>query len=127
MADVKSEYRTRWFVTSDEAVQKAKLNNRAPICFDEISTMRAGSLDYKKNSMENVSEIYSKGFNVTYPEDSFWPDLPSGKWFDAGAHGWFVFLKPLPVGNHKISYNVGVTGTGPNDSTAEISYLMHVK
>ena len=76
---------------------------------DEISSMRAGSLDYKKNSMENVSEIYSKGFNVTYPEDSFWPDLTPGKSFNAGAHGWFVFLKPLPVGDHKLAYNVGVT------------------
>jgi hypothetical protein len=94
---------------------------------DEISSMRAGSLDYRINSMENVTEGYSTGFNVTYPEDSYWPDLTPGKWFHAGAHGWFVFLKPLSVGDHKLSYNVGVTGTGPNDSSAEITYTLKVK
>ena len=94
---------------------------------DVISSMRAGSLDYKINSIDNVTEIYSKGFNVTFPEDSFWPDLPAGKWFHAGAHGWFVFLKPLSVGDHKLYYNVGVTGTGPNDSSAEITYVLKVK
>ncbi len=104
-----------------------KVDDRPVAKLDEVSSMRAGSLDYKKNSMENVSEIYSKGFNVTYPENSFWPDLPLGKSFNAGAHGWFVFLKPLPVGDHKLSYNVGVTGTGPNDSTAEITYDLKVK
>jgi len=51
----------------------------------------------------------------------------SEKSFGAGAHGCFVFLKPLPVGDHKHSYNVGVTGTGPNDSTAEITYKLKVK
>jgi hypothetical protein len=48
-----------------------KIDDHPVAKLDEISSMRAGSLDYKINSIENVSEIYSKGFNVTYPEDSF--------------------------------------------------------
>ena len=36
-------------------------------------------------------------------------------------------LKPLPPGDHKLYYNVGVTGTGPNDHSAEITYDLKVK
>lgn len=93
---------------------------------DEVSAMRAGTLDYKINSMNNVTEIYSKGFNITIPEDVNYPDQNPGTW-RSGAHGWFVFLKPLPTGDHKLYYNIGVTGTGPNDHSAEITYDLKVK
>lgn len=93
---------------------------------DVVSSMRAGSLDYKINSMDNVTEVYSKGFNITIPEDTHIPDQNPGTW-RSGAHGWFVFLKPLPPGDHTLYYNVGVTGTGPNDHSAEITYDLKVK
>ena len=32
---------------------------------DVVSSMRGGSLHYKINSMDNITELYSKGFNVT--------------------------------------------------------------
>ena len=93
---------------------------------DVVSSMRSGSLDYKINSMDNVTEIYSKGFNITIPEDTHFADQNIGTW-RSGAHGWFVFLKPLPKGDHTINYNVGVAGTGPNDHSSEISYDLKVK
>jgi len=93
---------------------------------DVISSMKSGSLDYKINSMDNVTELFSKGFNITIPEDTYEPDQNTGTW-RSGAHGWFVFLKPLPTGNHTLYYNVGVTGTGPNDHSAEITYDLNVK
>jgi hypothetical protein len=93
---------------------------------DVVSSLRSGTLDYKINSMDNVTELYSKGFNVTIPEDTHFADQNIGTW-RSGAHGWFVFLKPLPPGDHIINYNVGVTGTGPNDHSSEISYDLKVK
>ena len=93
---------------------------------DVVSSIRAGTLDYKINSMDNVTELYSKGFNITIPEDTHFPDQNIGAW-RSGAHGWFVFLKPLPPGDHTVSYNVGVTGTGPNDHSSEIAYDLKVK
>ena len=93
---------------------------------DVVSSIRAGTLDYKINSMDNVTELYSKGFNITIPEDTHFPDQNIGGW-RSGAHGWFVFLKPLPPGDHTVSYNVGVTGTGPNDHSSEIAYDLKVK
>ena len=41
----------------------------------------------------------------------------------SGAHGWFAFLKSLHSGEHTVYYDVGITGTGPNDHIAEIAYL----
>ena len=79
-------------VTSLVKVERAKL--------DVVSSMRGGSLDYKINSMDNVTEVYSKGFNITIPEDTNMADQNTGTW-RSGAHGWFVFLKPLPPGDHK--------------------------
>ncbi|HEX9317760.1 MAG TPA: hypothetical protein VF884_02375 [Nitrososphaeraceae archaeon] len=32
-----------------------------------VPSMRQGSLDYKINSMSNVTEIYSAPFNITNP------------------------------------------------------------
>jgi hypothetical protein len=88
--------------------------------------MRGGALDYKINSMDNVTELYSKGFNITIPEDTHMADQNAGTW-PSGAHGWFTFLKPLPPGDHKLTYNIGVTGTGPNDHSSEITYDLKVK
>jgi hypothetical protein len=105
---------------------EVKVDGKQIAKLDEVSTMRGGFLDYKINSMDNVSEVRSKEFNITIPEDTHLPDQNFGT-FRAAAHGWFVFLKPLSVGNHTIYYNVGVTGTGPNDHSAEITYNMNVK
>lgn len=93
---------------------------------DVVSSMRSGKLDYKINSMNNVSEVYSKGFNITIPENTHIPDQNTGTW-RSGAHGWLTFLKPLPPGNHTIDYNVGVTGLGENDHSSEITYSLNVE
>jgi hypothetical protein len=103
-----------------------KLDGRQIAKLDEVSSMRGGTLDYKINSMDNVTEVRTKAFNITIPEDTQFPDQSFGT-FRAAAHGWFVFLKPLPPGNHSIYYNVGVTGLGPNDHSSEITYDLKVQ
>lgn len=92
---------------------------------DEDSKVIGGELDYKINSIDNVTEVYSKGFDMTIPSRSHLPDQVPGTWH-AGAHGWLVFLKPLPPGDHTVYYNAGV-GTGPNKQSSEFTYLLHVK
>src|SRR5215472_13305202 len=69
-----------------------------------------GSLDYEKNSVSNVTEIYTKGFNLTDAPNNHQADYKAGTW-RAGSQGWWVFLKPLPSGEHTISYNIRVTPT----------------
>ncbi len=98
---------------------------------DVTMSVISGSLDYKITTLQNVSEIYTKGFNITIPTDSNIPDLVPGEW-RAGSHGWWVFLEPLPPGEHTVSYNVRVfptgalTSPGVNPTTSDITYLLNV-
>ena len=99
---------------------------------DVRMSLISGKLDYKINSLTNVTEFYSKGFNIILPPDTHQADVNPGTW-RAGSHGWWVFLKPLPAGEHKIFYNVRVTPTGAltspgtNPVFADITYLFKVK
>lgn len=89
------------------------------------------SLDYKVNSMRNVTEISTGGFNLTIPPDSHLPELVPGDW-RAGSHGWWVFLEDLTPGEHKIFYNVRVFPTGStsspgvNPTSTDITYNLKV-
>ena len=98
---------------------------------DVRMSLISGSLDYKITTLQNVSEIYTKGFNITIPPDTFLADLAPGEW-RAGSHGWWVFLEPLPPGKHTVSYNVRVfptgslTSPGVNPTTTDFTYLLKV-
>jgi hypothetical protein len=98
---------------------------------DVTMSLISGSLDYKIITLQNVSEIYTKGFNITIPADNSFPNLIPGDW-RAGSHGWWVFLEPLPHGKHTVSYNVRVfptgalTSPGVNPTSSDITYLMNV-
>jgi hypothetical protein len=92
----------------------------------------SGKLDYKINSpLTNITEYYSKGFNIVIPADTHAAGNLAGTW-RAGSQGWWVFLKPLPPGDHTIFYNIRVTPTGPltspgtNPHFADITYKLQV-
>jgi hypothetical protein len=99
---------------------------------DVRMSLVSGSLDYKIFTLDNVSEIVTSNFKLVVPPNTQMPNLPAGTW-DAGSHGWWVFLKPLPPGDHTIFYNIRVTPTGAltspgtNPHFADITYLMKVK
>jgi len=102
----------------------------AEVKVDNVPLAKLSAVDYSSNLLNNVTEILTKEFNVTIPSDSHLIFDKPGT-FPAAAHGWFVFLKPLPVGNHTIYYenNVGPTtlsGAG-NINTAQITYTMNIK
>ncbi|MGC2384935.1 MAG: hypothetical protein WA631_17695 [Nitrososphaeraceae archaeon] len=102
-------------------------NLNVKLALDPLS----GALNYNKNSMNNVTEFYSKGFTATIPPDSHQASQKPGTW-RAGSQGWWVFLKPLPPGQHTIIYNIRVTPTGPLTSPgtsphfADITYKLNV-
>jgi hypothetical protein len=91
----------------------------------------SGSLDYKINSLTNVTELFTKGFNLTIPPNTHKVYQVPGTW-RAGSQGWWVFLKPLPPGKHTVFYSVHFTPTGPvttpSTSThfADITYNLQV-
>jgi hypothetical protein len=108
-------------VTSD-----VKVDGKSIAKLDEISSMSNNKLNYKINAIDNFSEIYAKPFNITIPENTFLPDQVTGTW-PSGAHGWFTFLKPLPPGDHKLSYTLSVHGLGADNVASENTYTLHVK
>jgi hypothetical protein len=105
-------------VTSEVTVDGKKIAK-----LDEITTKDGG---YKINTMENFTEIYAKPFNITIPETTYMPDQAFGTW-PSGAQGWFTFLKPLPPGDHKVTYSLSVQGLGADNVASENTYTFHVK
>jgi hypothetical protein len=111
---------------------EVKIDGQPLAKLDVRLSLMEGTLDYKINSLSNVSEIYVKAFNLTAPADTHKAFTLPGT-YHAGAHGWFIFLKPLPAGDHTVFYNVRVTPTGALTSPgttanfADITYLFHVK
>ena len=85
-------------------------------------------------ALSNVTEIYTKGFNITIPAYSHKPDYPNNPGTHAaGSQGYWVFLKPLKPGEHTVEYKTGVNPTGAistscnNCLNADISYIFNVK
>ena len=108
-------------VTSD-----VKVDGKSVAKLDEITSMSNNISNTKINTMDNFTEIYAKPFNITIPENTFLPDQVPGTW-PSGAHGWFTFLKPLPPGDHKVSYSLSVQGLGADNVASENTYTFHVK
>jgi hypothetical protein len=85
--------------------------------------------DYKTINLVNATELYTKPFNITTPENSqLQVDYPGT--YPGAVHGWFIFLKPLPVGEHTVRYvnDVRETTLGAgNTNNADITYSLKVK
>lgn len=97
---------------------------------DNIPVAMLDVLDYETNVLKNVTEVYTKEFNVTIPLNSHFITEQYGT-FPGAAHGWFVFLKPLQPGNHTVYYQNSVeptslSGAG-NSNAAQFTYFFDVK
>jgi len=86
--------------------------------------------DYKTINLINATELFTKAFNITTPENSFLTvDYPGT--YPGAVHGWFIFLKPLPPGEHTVRYVNDVRPTtlsgAANTNNADITYTFKVK
>jgi hypothetical protein len=96
---------------------------------DNKSIAQVKAEDYKTIDLINATELYTKGFNITIPEDSNLAVDNPGTHLGA-THGWYIFLKPLPVGEHTVRYvnDVRETTLGAgNTNNADITYSLKVK
>jgi hypothetical protein len=100
------------------------------VWIDNKPVAQAIAEDYKTISLtNNATELYTKGFNITSPENSNLAVDNPGTHLGA-AHGWFVFLKPLPLGEHTVRYTNDVRETAlgaGNTNNADITYSFTVK
>ena len=85
--------------------------------------------DLKTTNLINATELSTKGFNITTPENSnLAVDFPVTHL--GAAHGWYTFLEPLPVGEHTIRYVNYVRQTtlgAGNTINADITYSLYDK
>ena len=78
-----------------QSKQEHKLSREMLVCwllctnFVAYHSLISGSLDYKTNTLQNISEIYTKGFNLTIPCNTSMSNLVPRYW-RAGIHGWWV-------------------------------------
>jgi hypothetical protein len=96
---------------------------------DNKSIAQVKADDYKTINVVNATELYTKAFNITTPEDS-WLTVDYPGTYPGAVHGWFIFLKPLPVGEHTFHYvnDVRPTTLGAgNTNNADITYSLNVK
>lgn len=84
--------------------------------------------DLVSSKLNNVVELVTPFFSFTYPPGTHLFTPKTGT-FLAAAHGWFVFLKPLPVGDHTVSYSINVVtpGTTAGGSLTTAQYTYHFK
>ena len=97
---------------------------------DNKPISRVEAEDYKTINLVNATELSTKAFNITTPENSqLQVDYPGT--YPGAAHGWFIFLKPLPVGEHTVRYVNDVRettlGGAGNTNNADITYSLKVK
>jgi hypothetical protein len=104
--------------TSDEA-QSSKLADMIKCATegDKYLTFEAVVDGVPLNGLEQ-NYATSDIFNITVPENNF-VDLKPGQW-KAGSGGYFIFLEPLPVGNHTVSISARVTN--PIDPSYNFNY-----
>lgn len=109
-------------------ISQVKLDGVPVANLNEESSMTGTSVQTDITSMENVVEVYSKGFNATIPENTWRDSQNTGQLFRNGAHGWFVFMQPLQPGNHTLYYSTSVDPTKkPPTASVEITYDVKVK
>jgi len=96
---------------------------------DNKSIAQVKAEDLKTSNLINATELSTKGFNVTFPENSNL-DVDNPGSHPSAAHGWFILLKPLPVGEHTVRYvnDVRETTLGAgNTNNADITYSFTVR
>jgi hypothetical protein len=124
-------FETASFKQLSECARDSDLGKvKGQVKVDGIPVATLDAIDYKTNIMNNVTEVYTKEFNATTPLNSHFTAESYGT-FPGAAHGWFVFLKPLQPGTHKVYYQNSVepttlSGAG-NSNTGQFTYVFDVK
>jgi hypothetical protein len=109
----------------DQDLVKIKTN----VWVDNKPVAHVEAEDYKTINLINATELFTKAFNITTPANSFLQvDYPGT--YPGAAHGWYIFLKPLPPGDHTVRYVNDVRPTtlsgAANTNNADITYSLKV-
>lgn len=101
-------------ITNDEEMKQCAKEG------DDFGTIQV-SLDGKDLNYDmNANRIKPAFFNITFIKDNFF-QAPLGT-FRSVVDGYYLFLKPLPPGDHELKYKVSVL----NPTKTEFNYFQEV-
>jgi len=107
----------------------SQLIKEALVC-DNYSNKRSAEVDGVKVNGLNDPVTYrtnsSHTFNINIVDDNIY-NIKGGKG-RAYADGWFLFVKPLPAGDHKIHVAGSIDAPDPNcNNSADVTWIIKVK
>jgi len=84
--------------------------------------------DTKLNFSEDPKfRALSGFFNITLPEHNIWEEKEKPGTYTGVAEGYFLFLKPLAVGNHTLYFEAATNPPNPNVYAQAVTYHLNVK
>jgi len=116
----------------EKLLQCARDSNKGTIVgslfVDGVPIAQLNVVNDQTTGISNITDIRTKEFNITIPTNSHYQSDNYGT-FGAAVEGWYVFLKPLPPGEHTIFLKNFVQGEGPSGfaNAAELTYLLRVR
>ncbi|MFZ0405725.1 MAG: hypothetical protein WAL79_07860 [Nitrososphaeraceae archaeon] len=66
-------------------------------------------------------------FNITLPEHNLWEEKEVPGIYKGITEGYFLFLNPLPPGNHTLYYEAATNPPNPNVYAQAVTYHLNVK
>ncbi len=95
-------------------------NNNAAI----LVRLDGDTLNFNQDSKYR---ILTKPFNIVLPEHNLWEEKEKPGTYLGVAEGYYLFLKPLSVGNHTLYYEAGTSEPNPNQYSQAVTYHLDVK
>lgn len=76
---------------------------------------------------DQKNRILTEPFSITLPEHNLWEEKEKPGTYTGVAEGYYLFLKPLPVGNHTLYYEAGTGEPNPSQYAQSVTYRLIVK
>jgi hypothetical protein len=71
--------------------------------------------------------VLTNPFIINLPERNIWEEKEKPGKYTGVAEGYFLFLKPLAVGNHSLYYEAGTGEPNPNQYAKSVTRHLNVK
>jgi hypothetical protein len=71
--------------------------------------------------------ILTNPFEINLPEHNIWEEKEKPGKYTGVAEGYYLFLKPLAIGNHTLYYEAGTGEPNPNQYAQSVIYHLNVK
>ena len=76
---------------------------------------------------DQKNRILTQPFKITLPEHNLWEEKEKPGIYNGIAEGYYLFLKPLAIGNHTLYYEAGTGEPNPTQYAQTVTYHLTVK